>query len=57
MRLMSIKNAQFDIHKLIIWPKKSGKCRQKWNKESMDVKIDPKNFNTLVNTMLVFYVN
>ncbi len=57
MRFTSIKNAQFDIQKCITWLKKFGKGIQKWNKECMDARINPKKLNTLVNTMLVFYVN
>ncbi len=53
MIFTSIKNSQFDIQKCITWPKKFGKGRQKWNKECMDARIDPKKLNTL----LVFYVN
>ncbi len=54
---MSIKNAQSNIQKCITWLKKFGKGKQEWNKECMDARIDPRKLNTLVNTMLHFYVN
>jgi hypothetical protein len=57
MRFMSIKNAQSNIQKCITWLKKFGKGKQEWNKECMDARIDPRKLNTLVNTMLHFYVN
>jgi hypothetical protein len=54
MRFTSIKNAQSNNKKCITWPKKFGKGRQKWNKECMDARIDPRKLHTPINTMLVF---
>jgi hypothetical protein len=36
LMFVSIKSAQFDIHKCITWPKKSRKGRQKWMKVCID---------------------
>jgi hypothetical protein len=32
LKYISIKTAQFDLHKCITWPKKSRKGKQEWNK-------------------------
>jgi hypothetical protein len=43
-----IKYAQGDLQKCIIWPKKSGKARQEWEKACVNLGLPPWKLNTLV---------
>ncbi len=50
-----IKVAQGDLQKCIIWPKKLGKNKQKWNKAFVNLGLSPRKLNTLVKTRQTFY--
>jgi len=43
-----IKYAQGDLQKCIIWPKKSRKARQEWEKARVNLGLPPWKLNTLV---------
>jgi hypothetical protein len=39
-----------DLQKCIVWPKKSRKGRQEWNKACLNLGLPPRKLNTLVKT-------
>jgi hypothetical protein len=50
LKYVSIKSAQANLQKCIIWPKKSGKGRHEWNKVCLETKIQPKKLNIPIKT-------
>jgi len=50
LKYVSIKFAQVNLQKCIIWPKKSRKGRQEWNKVCVETNIRPKKLNTPMKT-------
>jgi hypothetical protein len=51
--MLSLKIAQFDLYKCIIWPKKLRKGRQEWKKACGDLNIPQRKLNTLVKIRLL----
>jgi hypothetical protein len=50
LKYVSIKSARAHLQKCIIWPKKSRKGRQEWNKACLETNICPRQLNTLMKT-------
>jgi hypothetical protein len=48
LKYVSIKSVQAHLQKCIIWPKKSRKGRQEWNKACVETSIRPRKSNILV---------
>ncbi len=51
LKFVSIKLAESDIHKCIIWFQIFGKGGQKWSKACIDVGIQPRKLNAPIKTM------
>ncbi len=52
LKYISIKTAQSDLQKFIIWPKTLRKGRQEWNKVYVYFNLPKRKLNTLVKTRL-----
>jgi hypothetical protein len=50
LKYVSIKYAQVNLQKCIIWLKKSGKARQEWNKACVETGICPRKLNIPMKT-------
>jgi len=50
LKYVSIKSTQANLQKCIIWPKKSRKRRQEWNKACVETSIRPRKLNTPMKT-------
>jgi hypothetical protein len=50
LKYVSIKSAQANLQKIIIWPKKSRKGKHEWSKACLEIQILPKKLNTPIKT-------